>query len=268
MEMTANLDAADPSLSALELASPKLVRQRILAITEDIVIPHPSHKFPDGHIIVKAETLRLTDMLARICGSRISEICVKHGPKDANLSHTLYLEETDHQDSGEKVLLIRCDALKKKIPETREFAVPMKSEYEPFAQPVWDAWVKNGGKNFCDLSRQEAWLANRVVFAGLGYTVEQQIIFSRDEKGKVLRDRKKKPIIQRVEPPHLKQITNHGERHGREEELEWFQLEDRQITSYFGWSPITMGINPMRSRYGKPKWYSYFQRFLRRPPWA
>ena len=253
-------------MTQLVEASPLELRRRIAAIPSgEIEVPDQSPRFPNGVCRVDGDTLRHADMLLLIGGLRINEAATKTRRGHANTSHTLRMEATEHKDSGEEALLISCDALKKRVPETREFAVPLKPRHEPFAEPILEAWNDAGKKNYCSLSEHQAYLANRQIFSGLAYRIEQQVIYQKDEMGHVLRDPdNRRPLILRVIEPHPKQQSNHGLRHWRLEELEAAQLQDREITSYFKWSSMTMGINPMRTRYGAAKWHTYFAKLLKK----
>jgi hypothetical protein len=224
-------------MTELRLATPSEVRTRIDAIHEDIRIPHPSDKFPNGEIVVPWETIQVTDRLALLGGFRISEIVTKRNRGKGNTSDTLSLEETEHKATGEKTLLIRVNALKKKDPVTREIGIPLDPRHEPWAEPVWDTWNNNDKKNPCNLSRQQAWAANRAIFNGLGYKVK-----GRDD---------------------LKPGSDHLLRHIRVTELRQMQLTREERTAFFSWSAMNLGGAVVMDDYDKPEWFEWFPKLLK-----
>ena len=248
-------------MEGIQQATPAAFRARIDAITKTVEFPHPTKENPDYTRRVDGELLKTLDMTLLVGGFRINEVVIRHSPEEANTSDLLSLSVETHYDTGEEALVFRCGTLKKKVPTEREFAVPLKPEYEPYAKKILDAFADGNPFN---LDRHTAYRANRVVFAGLVYDIEQQILYKHDDEGKLLRDEKNKPIVERVIDPHPKPASDHVLRHTRNEELDNLQLTEMEITAYFRWSPITMGINPQRMRYRVLKWPRYFGKFLRR----
>ena len=224
-------------MTVLHLASPSEVRAAVDAVHEDIRIPHPSEKFPKGEIVVPWRIITTVDRLALLGGFRISEIVTKRNKDEGNTSDTLSLEETEHKATGEKVLLIKVYALKKKNPVQREIGLPLDQRHEPWSSMVKYQWDKAGG-NPCNISRQTAWVANRVIFKGLGYK-----------------------IWNREDP---KPGSNHFLRHIRAQELRELQLSPEERVSFFKWSARGVGLNPMLFTYSQPEWFEYFPKLLKR----
>jgi hypothetical protein len=238
----------------LRYSTPTEVRATINRISKDIRIPHPSAKFPNGEIVVKWETLATVDSLALLGGFRISEIVTKYWEKEGNTSRTLNLETTTHRGTGEEVLFIKVYALKKKSPVERQIGIPLNRKHEPLAEFVWYQWDKHKG-NPCNISRQVAWAANRIIFKGLQYRIAPRTIFIRDKKGKFLLDH--------TIPEHSKYGANHFLRHIRAQELREMQLTPEERVSFFQWSSRGVGLNPMLSTYSQPEWFEYFPKLLK-----
>jgi len=251
---------------SLRLASPAEIRARIDAMPGGTQrVPAPTRDEPHRTLKVDFDVLKVTNMLCLVKGSRASEVVTRnYDAGKGNTSATLKLEVVTHYDSGEEALHFTGDVLKKKAPTKCSFSIPLKPEYEPFAKPIWDAWERAGG-NPCDIDRHRAYWGNRVVFRGLSYMIDQQIILLRDAAGEKILDANGKPAFTVVQE-HEKRAGIHVQRHIRLEELEALQLTDPEITSYFRWSPGMMGLNPMRSRYRFIRWEEYFHKLLRRPP--
>ncbi len=239
------------------------LRSRIEAITEDITIPHPSAKFPKGVIRVKASTLRGLDMLAYLGGFRVDEICGKaYG--NANTSHTLTLTEDVHRATGEPVLLIRVNALKKKVPTLREIGIPLNPQHEPFAQPLLEAWKDNGAKPF-PIDRHTTYRANRVAFSGIEYRVKPRLIYQRGEDKRLIRDQAGKKILDRFVPEHGKPVSDQGIRHIRTSELRnRFQLTREERTAFYRWSTMNLEGAAVMDEYDQPEWFEYFGKLLTR----
>lgn len=260
---------------SLKVASPSDVRARIDAIREDIIIPKPSAKFPNGRAIVKADIIKAVDMIALVGGFRIDEVVTKHSEADANTSETLTVEATTHQRSREEALVFKVAALKKRAPEYREFGVPLNPYYEPLAKPILAAWEKAAG-NPCSVNRQNAWEANKQIYAGLGYTIEPYIRFVDDLEDFKRRSAHPENIVGARQVTvkgklkweiqvagHIHQAGNHLHRYARTEELEnRIQLREIHVNSYFRWTPLTFGSTASKRRYNYPKWHEYFQDLL------
>lgn len=248
-------------MGEIRVAAPEDVRRRIATLNRDIEIPHPSKKFPKGIIRVKASTLRGVDMLAYIGGLRIDEVCGKaYG--NVNTSATLSLTEDTHRGTGEPVLIIRVNALKKKLPTLREIGIPLRPQHEPFARPVLDAWKGNGEKPF-SIDRFTAYRANLILFAGLEYRVKPRLIYRRDAENKLVRDENNKKILDRMVPEHSQGISNHGMRHIRTTELRnRFQLTREERTAFYRWSTMNLEGAAVMDDYDQPEWFEYFPKLL------
>jgi hypothetical protein len=243
------------------VSTPEELRRRIATITKDIIIPYPSKKFPKGEIHVKASTLRSLDMLAFLGGFRIDEICGKaYG--NANTSHTLTLKEDTYRATGEPVLLIRVNALKKKVPTLREIGIPLGPKHEPFAQPLLDAWNNNGCKPF-KIDRYTAYRANRIVFADLEYRIKPRIVYRRDKNRNLIRDKNGKKITEKIVPEHSQGVANHGIRHIRTNELRnRFQLTREERTAFYRWSTMNLEGAAVMDEYDQPEWFEFFPKLL------
>lgn len=245
----------------LRISTPEELRYCITTITQDITIPHTSLKFPKGIIRVKASTLRSLDMLAYIGGFRIDEICGKaYG--NANTSHTLTLTKDTHRATREPILLIRVNALKKKVPTLREIGIPLSPQHEPFAQPLLDAWNANGCKPF-SIDRYTAYRANRIAFADLEYRIRPRIVYKRDNNRNLVRNKDGKKVMERIVPEHSQGVANHGMRHIRTNELRnRFQLTREERTAFYRWSTINLGGAAVMDEYDQPEWFEYFPKLL------
>jgi len=220
---------------SLKLATPKDARLAVDAIPGKLEIPGAWGGKVDGF------RLQVLDRLAILGGFRVSElVTVRTSNKSDNTSGSLSLSVDTEYQTGEEVLLIRVNALKKKGETfTREIGIPLNSDYEPWSKPVLKAWEYFGGNPF-NISRQIAWAANRIVFDGLGYRVKKQ--------------------------PELKNAGNHFMRHIRAEELRHFQLTPEERMSFFGWSPGFIGLSTMIYTYDSVDWFQYFPKLLKRMP--
>lgn len=249
-------------LKQRQVSTPEELRRSIATITYDITIPHPSLKFPKGVIRIKAEMLRSLDMLAYIGGFRIDEICGKaYG--NANTSHTLTLTKDIHRATGEPVLLIKVNALKKKIPTLREIGIPLDPQHEPFAQPLLEAWHTNDSKPF-NIDRYTAYRANRIVFADLEYRIKPRIIYRHDKSRSLIRDKAGKKILERIVPEHNQGVANHGMRHIRTNELRnRFQLTREERTAFYRWSTMNLEGAAVMDEYDQPEWFEYFPKLLK-----
>jgi len=250
-------------MTVLHLASPAEVRARVDAVHEDIRIPHPSAKFPRGEIVVPWKTITTVDRLALLGGFRISEIVTKFSGEKGNTSNTLSIDDNViHRDTKQKVLLIRVNTLKKKAPVQREIGIPLSQEHEPWASMVAYQW-RNAGGNPCNISRQVAWAANRIIFKGLGYKVRSWIRYKRNEKQRIQRDANGKKIIIEIIPEHIKQGSDHFLRHIRTTELRQMQFTPEERANFYKWSPITFGGNPLLETYDNIEWFEMFPKLLK-----
>lgn len=218
----------------------KEVRERINGISDDdYLIPSPSAKFPNGVRRISGKAVKVTSKLALIGGFRISEVCSKYSKnsESGNSSDTLKVFVDEHKATGEEVLRVQVEALKKKKPVIRDIGLPLDRKHEPFSKDVLDAWEEEND-NPCKVNRQEAWYVNRSVFYGLGYRVEGRNT--------------------------LKPGGNHFLRHMRAIELRELQLTPEERVSFFKWSSRGVGINPMIMTYSQPDWFEYFPKLLKR----
>lgn len=226
-------------LGELSIPSVSLVRERIKAMTDaDYLVPSPSEKFPDGVRRIDGEAVRVTLKLALIGGFRISEVCTKYPTlgKSQNTSDSLRVFVDTHKATGEEVLRVQVQALKKKEYVLRDLGLPLGKTHEPFSSDILRAYERVGG-NPCMVNRQEAWYVARMIFDGFGYRVNKR--------------------------KDLKPAGNHFLRHMRAVELREMQLSPEERVSFFKWSSGGVGINPMIMVYSEPDWFEYFPKLLR-----
>ena len=240
-------------------------RDRIESIREDIRIPHPSLKFPKGEIVVPWRTIATVDRIALLGGFRVSEVVSKYprSKRGGNTSDTMTITVTEHNNTGEEVLMIKVTTLKKRSKVTRDVGVPLSSQHEPLAKFILNEWERSGGKP-CNIDRYQAWRANREIFRGLSYKVRPQVIYEHDELGKIVKDERGRSKIAREIPEHMKQATDHFLRHIRANELRELQLTAEERVSFFKWSAGGVGMNPMLFTYSMPDWFTYFPKLLKR----
>jgi len=248
--------------SDLYLPTSGQVRAAIEAIEDrDYLMPSPSKKFPNGVRRIPGKLVKMTDRLALLGGFRISEVVTKFSGDKGNSSLTMNLWVDTHKATGEEVLRIQVNALKKYATTSRDLGIPLSPQHEPLSKMVLEAWEAEDG-NPCRINRQMAWYVNSQAFKGMGYKVGSQLIYERDENRRMVKDENGKPKIAKKIEEHIKKASDHFLRHIRAIELRDLQLTPEERVSFFKWSARGVGMNQMLMTYSQPDWFEYFPKFL------
>lgn len=258
------------TIGEYRLLQPRELRQVILGIPSGrLVIPDPSPRQPEGRIYVDGDQLRLLDMFLMVGGFRISEAAKPSG-EGGNTSDTIRVTEDTHHDTKEKVLRIQVVALKKLLREERDIGVPLNPIYDPFTQPILDAFKKRSEEKDeeiytvipWDINRFQAARANRHILRGIGYTIRARAVYRRDAEGKLIKEGKKK-VLDHIEPQHPTQGADHIFRHARTRELRLLQLKGDERRAFFKWSKPADGAAAVEDSYDEPLWFEFFGKLLR-----
>jgi len=180
-----------------------------------------------------------------LTGCRISEaIAVKYprdtnsprGPTGRDLTLTSYGNTT--------IALINLRTGKK---GGRPRVVPLAVEYEPWAEPVLQAFEAAQDDPVFPIASQNVFKAARKVFQGLGYRIEAY------RKGK------------KSVSPHIKPFGLHAIRHMRATELmEYYGFSIEDLALFLGWE-LRFG-SPVARRYLHLQWQRYVDLLLKLPP--
>ena len=179
-----------------------------------------------------------------LTGCRISEAIAVKYPKDTNSPRGPSgkdLTLTSYKDTTIALISLRTG---KKGGRPR--IVPLAVEYEPWAEPILEAFEKAGSDPVFPIPRQTAFRVARKLFEGLGYGIEPY--------------RREKPI-----PRHLKPFGLHAIRHMRATELmEYYGFSIEDLALYLGWE-LRFGASVAR-RYLHLQWQRYVDLLLKSPP--
>jgi len=236
----------------LQEPTPRIVRNVINSIPQVVEIP-----IYENVMKVDGSVLKSLDRFLYLTGCRISEAVTTPrkpyesaakglvAPRTTGGELTLSYGKYGEEDAA----LFGFKTLKKKTGIDRVVALPLSPKVEPWTQFVVNTW--RGGNPY-KLSRHVAYQANKIIFAGLGYIVEDQLV--KDRKGNTLFEA----------PRHMKRSSDHFLRHVRSRELTMsYGFSDNDLMTFFGWSPVSFGKNPYMQRYQNLRWQDYFPKLLR-----
>lgn len=237
-----------------EEVSAQAVRKAIEMIPDKVTLMNESGLFS---VEIDGNLLKSLDKFLLLSAGRISEVVTKQRPCESMdivrinrkgeemepapklLNTGLNLSVTVNSYQGEEVAVFEIKTLKRKDHVVRSIALPMSSKYEPWTKQIVDEWASFGNENPWDISRQQAWGANRIVFDGLEYKVGS----------------------------NLKPLANHGLRHIRIKELiQYYNFTPLEVQRYVGWTAGSLsgfGVNPLMDTYFSLVWYDYFPKLLK-----
>jgi hypothetical protein len=238
----------------LKEITPAKLRKTISNIPKKIEIP-----FRDNTMKVDGSRIKLLDMFLYLTGCRISEAIIQapnpYQSKTKNrviqprvTGNDLHVSFTSYE--GEEVAVFTLDTLKRKTGLLRNVAIPLNPKIEPWGRNIalplkWE--------NPFTMNRHIVYQANRVVFNGLGYIIEPQLVKRRD--GSIIFEA----------PKHMKPASDHFMRHIRSRELTVdYGFSDNDLMQFFGWSPVSFGKNPYMQRYQNLRWQDYFPKMLQK----
>jgi integrase len=229
-------------IERLKEPKPREIRRVIENIPDVIEIP-----VYDNVMKVDGRRLKLLDKFLYITGCRISEAVTRRTKDDRVTGDILTTSEDEFNDID--VAIWNFSTLKRKTGLNRSVALPMDDRYEPWAEEIYKPmqW-----ENPFTMSRHIAYQANRIIFNGLGYIIEPQLVKRRD--GTVIFEADK----------HMKHSSNHFLRHVRSRELTVdYGFTDNDLMTFFGWSPVSFGKNTYMQRYQNLRWQDYFPKLLK-----
>jgi integrase len=201
-------------------------------------------------IKIDGAMIRSLDRFLYLTGCRVSEVITEAYKTERALGGEAVLSLTTYK--GVDVALFTLSTLKRKSGLRRNIALPATVK-DPWVRKLALEWSKTGGRSPYRFTRRFAYVANKTVFDGYEYVIEDQRVQLKD--GTVLFEKEK----------HNKQSSNHGLRHFRARELtQDYGFTDNDLMTFFGWSPVSFGKNPYMQRYQNLRWQDYFDKLLTR----
>jgi len=130
--------------------------------------------------------------------------------------------------------------------------IALPEQYEPWAKPLHEYFLKAGKNKVFPFSRQKAWRLGKVAFEELKYPIEKYVIWKNGELVKTV-DR------------HTRPFNLHALRHLRATELvEYYGFNGFELATYCGWTMrTTVGVSGQFDRYLSLNWQSYFSKLLK-----
>jgi hypothetical protein len=136
----------------------------------------------------------------------------------------------------------------------RKIALPLEKTFEPWTEPLYNYYLKQGNDKVFPFTRQKAWEYAHETFSGLSYPIEKYNKYDPE-------DPKPKPVR-----AHNKPFRTHALRHLRATELiETFGFTGFDLSVYGGWTLRSMvGVGSAMSRYAHLDWRRYFPKLLKK----
>lgn len=266
------------------LATPEIIRDRIdnirdtelralfktmyvfaLRVGECITVKYPTDKRanPTGKF------MKIRKEIYQIDPSENFDFQTLAFSKFRELGRTLTYEEI--LKIKEEVIVLTVKLEKRKGTVLWEKAVPLRSEYEPFAKEIYDYLTKHTAKDgSCGfpIPRQTVYYYANKYFDNLDYKIEPyqkprmgpdgKLVTKTDEYGRV-------KFEYDIVDTHLHDFANHGCRHMRTDELKnKFRVMGKELDTFVGWVPGRGKGDggAMQDRYAQNIWRTYMPKLI------